>query len=321
MPSQRYLDTLKKNEIGVTLETENWDIYFPLTDDSKKSELASLKNIEGKKIGIITGSNCLIDRRIVWLNLVSSYGRKEASFIMPETFVLDRIKDLKLLKSDSRNHFILKDNRHRRLGLKLVESIKTVLDEKENFDIVQPLLTNLQRYKGTSFNLRVYLLLTLHENKLTAYVYHKGVCIYGKPPGKGITMFDRMVTHTRNSIPQEFPVLMNELLQELEIEYHTFFSALNLKINKLLDSAVHLFGKLENLEKANCFQVFGVDVLLTTDNKPIICEINKGPSMKSKNENHSDLKNDMLEEMLSVIGLRGIDNKGFKETSTWKIIT
>ncbi|MFC2109479.1 hypothetical protein ACFLRU_05990 [Bacteroidota bacterium] len=320
MPSQRYLEILNRNDLEVTLEAEKWEVYFPLTDKSEGNQLIGLERIKAKHIGVVTGTDCLINRSLVWINLVNSLGRQEASSIMPETFVLSNKKDLRRLKSDSRNHFILKNNRHRRQGLLLAASVEQVLDEKDKYDVVQPLITNLKRYKGASFNLRVYLLLTLHENELKAYIYYEGVCVYGKSPEKGIAFFDRMVTHARNGIPQGFPELMSDLLEELEINYQTFFLSLSLKINKLLDSAVHQFGKLENLEQAHCFQVFGVDILMDTNNTPIICEVNKGPSMKSKNENHGNLKNEMLEDMLSVVGLRGVENEGFIESSSWKII-
>ncbi|WP_139958029.1 tubulin--tyrosine ligase family protein [Flavicella sediminum] len=321
LPSQRYLDILEKNNMVISLDTEEWDVYFPLTDKADSKELEGLGKVENKYIGVVTGTDCMINRRTVWMNLVNSYGREQASRIMPETYILDDKKDIRRLKTDTRNHFILKDNRHRRLGLVLVDSVQKVLNEKEKSDIAQPLITNLRRHKGTSFNFRVYALLTLHKNKLTAYLYYEGVCIYGKPPGKDIQMYDRMITHARNAIPEEFPELMSELLDELEVEYKTFFRDLCEKINKLLDSAVHEFGKLENLEQAKCFQVFGIDILVDTNNQAIICEVNKGPSMKSKNENHGGIKNDMLEEMLSVMGLRTAENKGFIEISSWKIIT
>jgi hypothetical protein len=321
IPSQRYVDVFKKNHIEVSLEVDNWDIYLPLTDKLDATELISLKNIDGKHVGVVTGTDRMINRKTVWMNLVNSFGRKEASLIMPETFILDNEKDLKRLKSDLRSYFILKDNRHRRQGLVLVDSVAKVLELSEKSDIAQPLITNLLRYKGTSFNFRVYLLLTLQDNKLKSYVYYQGVCIYGKPPDKDIEMYDRMITHARNAIPEEFPELMSELLEELEISYQLFFHNLSKKINKLLDSAVHEFGKLENLEQAKCFQVFGVDILVDSKNDPMICEVNKGPSMKSKNDNHGELKNEMLEEMLSVLGLNDIENEGFIETSSWNIIT
>lgn len=320
IPSQRYLDIFEENSIEVSLEPDKWEVYFPTTDKLKEIELASLENLKDKYIGLVTGTNCMIDRRIVWMNLEKSFGRQEASLIMPETFVLDKKKDIRLLRTDTRVHFILKDNRHRRLGLLLTETVENVLKEKEAYDIVQPLITNLLRYKGTSVNIRVYLLLTLKEDKLTAYLYQDGVCVYGKPPENGIALFDRMITHSRNLVPEEFPELMSQLLEELEINRDSFFSMISEKINSLIDSAAHEFGKLENLSEAVCFQVFGVDILLDGKGNPLICEVNKGPSMKSKNENHGDLKNDMIEEMLSVVGLRNVENVGFTKISTRELI-
>ncbi len=317
---QRYLDLFKRNDIEISSEVANWDIYYPSPKKSNEVVLGGLKNTAGKYISIISGTDCMVNRTAVWKNLEKAHGREKAALIMPETFVLKNNKDLKLLKADKRNHFILKSNRHRRLGLALVETIEKVFEQKESFEIAQPLLTYLQRYEGTSFNFRTYVLLTLHDHKLTSYLYNEGLCVYGKQPRAASNLFERMVTHTKHRVPEEFPVLMGDMLKALEIVPKDFFDLLKSKIVQLLDASYHEFGTYEHLQKAQCFQIFGLDVLLNRSKEPLICEVNKGPSMKSKNENHGQLKDKMLEEMLSIVGLNAEKNTNFELLSNRDIV-
>ena len=318
--SQRYLDLFKRNHIEISSKVAHWDVYYPSPKKSNEVVFGELKDAGGKYIGLVSGTDCLVNRTGVWRNLVKAYGRKKAALVMPETFVLHNDKDLKLLKKDVRNHFILKTDQHRRLGLSLVETTEKVFEQKEYFEIAQPLLTYLQRYQGTSFNFRTYVLLTLHENKLTSYLYNEGLCVYGKEPRVASDLFERMVTHAKNGVPDEFPVLMGDMLKDLEIVPKDFYELLKLKIENLLDASYHEFGTYQHLEKAKCFQVFGLDVLLNTNNEPLLCEINKGPSMKSRNENHGILKDNMLEEMLSVVGLSTKKNTNFERISIRNIV-
>ena len=319
--SQRYLHLFERNSIEISSNSADWDIFFPSPKNSNVVELRKIENGEGKYIGVICGTDCMVNRREVWKNLEKAYGREKAAFVMPETFDLKNDKDLKLLKNDGRNHFILKTNRHRRLGLVLVEIVEMVLEQKEYFEIAQPLLTYLQRYQGTSFNLRVYVMMTLHDNKLSSYLYKEGLCVYGKRPGENTNLFERMVTHVKNGVPDEFPVLMRDMLKELEVDTQVFFQLLKYKIVQLTDASYHEFGSYEHLQKACCFQVFGVDILLNAQKEPLICEVNKGPSMKSKNEIQGELKDNMLEEMLSVVGLKTKKSKNFEFLCDREIIT
>lgn len=318
--SQRYLDLFERNAIEISSDSSNWDVFFPSPKKTNEVALGALKATKGKYIGVVSGTDCMVNRTGVWRNLVRAYGREKAAAIMPETFVLRKDKDLKLLKKDSRNHFILKSNKHRRLGLVLVETVEKVFEQKKYFEIAQPLMTYLQRYQGTSFNFRVYVLLTLHENKLVSYLYKEGLCIYGKLPGDAENLFERMVTHVKNGVPDGFPVLMQDMIAVLDGSKTAFFELLEAKIVELLDACYHEFGRYEHLQKAQCFQIFGVDVLLDSNKNPVICEVNKGPSMKSKNEIHSLLKDAMLDEMLSVIGLKHCDKNEFKKLSVRTII-
>lgn len=54
----------------------------------------------------------------------------------------------------------------------------------------------------------------------------------------------------------------------------------------------------------SCFELFGFDVLLDSDLKPWLLEVNISPSMKASSENDARIKEPLVRDILNVIGLR-----------------
>ena len=54
----------------------------------------------------------------------------------------------------------------------------------------------------------------------------------------------------------------------------------------------------------SCFELFGFDVLLDSDLKPWLLEVNISPSMKASSENDARIKEPLVRDLLNVIGIR-----------------
>ena len=312
LPQKRYQDVLLQHDFEFSKRAKDWLLYIPHYGSTMNEELTSVVNADNRFVMGVYGSGALTRRKGVWVNLVRKFGRKKAKQIMPDTYVLSFEQDIKKLSEFPKNQsFILKSQLHRRQGLKIVTGFDELNMFKEDYVIAQPLILDLYQFKQVSFNIRVYLLLTLNKGALQGHLFYDGNCIYAIPKTEEEDIYKNRVTNGVNEVPDGFPFLMSELLEIEKIDYQQFFSNLAIKVNSLLQSAAPHFGAISNLNEAYCFQVLGVDVLVDANKKPLICEINKGPGMKARNKASNDLKNEMLKDALSIVGLTQEKNEGF----------
>lgn len=55
--------------------------------------------------------------------------------------------------------------------------------------------------------------------------------------------------------------------------------------------------------ETNCFELYGLDVMLDDNLKPWIIEVNGSPSMRANTKKDKELKVGVIDDMLSVIDL------------------
>lgn len=315
IPNARYQQIFFENNIQISDEAEEWEILFLDKRTSLLKQMQAVSpSIDGKcrYIMSVPGSLAFTHRKNVWINLVKFYGREFSSKIMPETFILDHDPDLDImLERFPFNPFILKTGEHRRSGLKIVNNAVEAVLEKDNFLIAQLMMTDLYQINHTSLNFRSYLLITLQDDLLTAYIFHDSICIYGLPD---IDDLNAKITNTANPVPKGFPFLLSAFCKQEQIDYSDFLINLGNKVNDIINASASKLGRMKNLSNYYCFGIFGIDVLLDKNKKPLICEINNYPSMIAKNACSEILKNDMLSDALSVVGLRKEVNSGFIKT-------
>lgn len=312
LPQKRYQEIFFEHEYEFSNDTLDWTVYIPHYGAMLNKELMSLTDVQSRYVMGLYGSGALSKRKGSWINLVKKFGREKAKRIMPDTYILSFEKDvIKLSEFSEEQCFILKSQLHRRQGLKIVKGFEELEKQKENYVIAQPLILDLHKFKGVSFNFRAYLLLTSNKGILQGYLYYDANCIYALPENTIQDTYKNNITHGLNPIPDGFPFFMSDLLTQESIDYQTFFGLLANKVNLILQSAASEFLIIENLKEAHCFQVLGVDVLVDANKRPLICEINKGPGMKARNKASGDLKNNMLNDALSVVGISQRKNEGF----------
>ncbi len=282
-----YIDILEKN--GYVKGTNKWSLYIPNGYNSIDEQLEKLVVKKDDTI-IIAIPNCdnLVSKYNVWKSLSEFYGIEKASTIVPESFLLDKEEDLDRIKKSNINRFILKGKKQRKEGLKLINKEDINSSLKENYDIAQKYIKPFL-VRGRKINLRIYLLLSLRNNKLTAYLNNFGTCIYTKDIyDETSDDFEKNITsyNLDLNIYKENPLTFKQLrtyLKDNNLDYEKPFRMIKEKISLILQVLKNQIGYKDGKFRNNlCFQVFGLDFIIDENLEPFFLECNKGPEMKPK---------------------------------------
>ena len=81
-------------------DSKNFDIYIPCSyNDCEKDATSFESHKTGKKLFLIDGCDWIGSKLALWELLEDYYGKKATKY-MPKTFLLERPKDLKLIKKN-----------------------------------------------------------------------------------------------------------------------------------------------------------------------------------------------------------------------------
>lgn len=178
--------------------------------------------------------------------------------------------------------------------------------------IVQRYLDNPYLIGGKKFDLRVYILVTSYI-PLKAWLYREGFARF---------------TNTRyslNSIDDQYIHLTNVAIQKTAPDYDPEGSKWSIHQLRLYLTARHgveiveeLFRLMDDIfikslqsvqrviiNDKHCFELYGYDILIDSDLKPWLCEINASPSLTASNQIDYNLKHAMLSDVLNVLDMEG----------------
>ncbi|CAO1367457.1 unnamed protein product [Diamesa tonsa] len=261
-----------------------------------------------------------------WRNLqtlMSKHGKKEFGF-MPRTFIIPQ--DLNLLRqtwhkySQKNTKWIIKPPASARgTGIKVVNSWSQIPKRKPLIVqryIERPLLIN-----GSKFDLRLYVLVT-SINPLRIYMHSDGLARFAsvKYSERNDTLNDRYMHLTNYSINK----LSNNYdknedanackghkwtikslwayLKAKGINTERLWGALrNLVLRTILAGEGQINGMVKaNMQnKYNCFELFGVDVLLDSELVPWLLEVNISPSLHSASPLDMAVKGPLVTALLN----------------------
>jgi len=282
-----YVDILKNNKYKKGIK--KWNIWFPEGYNNIDDKLKKIKLSNDEQI-IFTIPECdsIVSKYNVWKSLNDFYGRERASTIIPESFLLDKKDDIKLIdEQPSGTDYILKKKKQRKEGLKITSDVEEVKKgHKEDYLIAQrlikPFLVNKRK-----INLRVYLMLTLYKGKLVAYVSKFGSCIYTKDEyDDNSHSFETNVTSYKMDmdIYNDNPLSFEQFKTYLKDNNYNHVEIFDKMKGILHDFLIAMKEQLGSKKFHNnlCSQVFGVDFIIDEELNPLLLECNKGPEMKPK---------------------------------------
>ena len=92
------------NDFNIFKDNKDWDVYIPCGYNNVENELLKIeinnKNNDSKYIFGINGCDSIVSKNKIWESLVSCYGRKKASSLMPESYVLNNKDDMDNFKKE-----------------------------------------------------------------------------------------------------------------------------------------------------------------------------------------------------------------------------
>ena len=293
--------TLKRNKFYSMKLSEDWDIFVPNGYNRIELDLNDITPTSDHQIFFgVQGCDELVGKTALWNHLERTYGREKAREILPETFVLSNEDHVNLFKEQYKEGeiYILKSRRQRKEGIKLTSDLNEIIKAKDdNFTLVQNYKRDLLLVNKRKLNIRMYLLLTLKNNVLEAYVNKYATCIYSNKDYDDSTFdFEKNITsyNLDLKIYEDNPMTMRQLRTYLlDNGYDNpdiLFERINEKVALVCGALSPHMGKKGNLANNLCAQIFGMDFLVDKDLNPFMLEANKGPDMHPKMGGPSDLK-------------------------------
>ena len=315
------------NEEGVNLskDLDDFNLYYPCGYNGVERELRDLNlgNKTGQDIFGICGSDKIASKSSLWKVVSEHYGRDYAKKLIPESWLLKDNKELPLFKSsfDPSLVYILKKNVQRKKGIKLTSDLDEIEKaNKSKYVMVQQkhesIIINKRR-----LNLRIYVFVVCRDGKKSVFIHDSAKVLYTSKDveenaGSNSEEFETLITNsyvTDLEIYNKNPLTLNKLLEYLEenrgINGKVLKRDIYTVIENVMKALVPKVCNCRNMKGQNMYQMFGADVLINTDYKPLVLEFNKGPDMKHKDEADHKLKKKVVFDTFEKIGVvKGKDN-------------
>lgn len=226
--------------------------------------------------------------------------------LIPKTYSLGR--DDELFKKDYNKNktYILKKNIQRQEGLKLSNNLNEILDSKrDNYLVVQEFLQDPYLINGRKINIRVYMLLSCDNGKLSGWIYRDGFMYYTRKFFKKYSLdIDETITtgYIDRKVYDENPLTTEDFRKYIGFEKAKLYdNRLENLMYKVINSIEHRFCINKNIKNYYQFQVFGVDIAPDENLNLKLIEVNKGPDLTFKDERDGKLKIDMMRDVFSLV--------------------
>jgi hypothetical protein len=278
-----------------------------------------------QKVSRFNGVTCLTRKDLLKKRLEQ---HRTTASLMPQTFVLPQQYNSfissfsgyqKLDLTFHPNIWIMKPvGMSRGRGITLIDDIVDVAYASPT--VIQKYITNPLLYDGFKFDLRLYVLVTSF-NPLEAFIYREGLARFGSRrfSTTSTNLKDHQVHLTNSSIQKEYDDdilsshpsrmagklgggnktslkwLLNQL-QKLGIDTTSLWK----EISKLCLQTLRAVDTLI-LNQPNSFEVFGFDVIIDSELKPWLIEVNACPSLARESVLDMDVKEALIRDTIKIV--------------------
>lgn len=313
----------QKNNITKSEKASMADLYLPCGYNNVENELKGINFNKNQKIFGISGCDGIVSKRSLWNKIKLMYGRKEASKMMPESYIFTNNNDIQLFKNeyDKTKIYILKKPLQRKKGILISNNYNEIINApKDNYKLVQRFIDSY-KINDRKMNLRIYVLIICREDIVEFYVHELGKCLYApKKTFNNNTNFEEQITDsykTDLSVYNTNPKTQRDFYNYLNNINYGSGDNLYKNIINLFKNVAKAIGtdlcNLKNIKKNTKFQLFGADILVDNSLHPYLLEMNKGPDMTAKDEDDRLLKTKVQEDMFSLINIIQTQNNGFRK--------
>ena len=290
-------------------------IFMPSAYDLINYEISLMQKTKNNYYYIINDIDLLVGKDFLWDKL-SRYYKNDVTKLSPKSYIPADSYSIERLKKDYVNGrlYIAKKNVQRQEGIQIInkkDELFKLIKDKE-VAIIQELLQDPMTIDGHKINLRVYVLIVIHNNVCDVYVYNDGFMYY-TPKKFVLNSIDKDVNITTGYIDrqiyEENPLTHKDFMEYLDknesngiSSKHITNNILNL-IKNVLKPYTKLFVDNQAFRGSVQYQIMGADVAINKNGGAHIMEVNKGPDLAGKDERDTKLKLSLVEHMLEVVGV------------------
>lgn len=230
---------------------------------------------------------------------------------IPQSFVIDDYNDMRELNKQHKdgNIYMVKKNLQRQEGNLITTDINFILEKAndENYVVCQELLQNPYIVNSRKINIRVYLLITIHNNKVHFYIYNNGFMYYTPEYfEKGSVDKDKNITtgYIDRQVYVDNPLTTQDFYQHIGNHDASIIQNNIIKMFKALKDTYSdvLIKKNKNIPGYK-FNIYGTDVAPNDQLETILIEINKGPDFTFRDARDQAVKETIMIDCFTLAGL------------------
>lgn len=189
--------------------------------------------------------------------------------------------------------------------------------------IANPLLIN-----GHKFDLRIYVAVTCFD-PLRVYGYKEGLARFASEPysstrgNKYSHLTNYSINKKNNNYVQGsddqddsgFKWSLHALCRHLEsagIDTELLWKRIyDVIIKAIIAGENHILNGVRKYctHRSNCYELYGFDIIIDSDLKPWLLEINLSPSLTSDSTLDHKIKSNLISDMFNLIGVRRFDRR------------
>eukprot|EP00929_Paragymnodinium_shiwhaense_P000082 TRINITY_DN10022_c0_g1_i1.p1 TRINITY_DN10022_c0_g1~~TRINITY_DN10022_c0_g1_i1.p1 ORF type:complete len:758 (-),score=152.55 TRINITY_DN10022_c0_g1_i1:224-2497(-) len=307
-------------------DQDDWSIQWsgPGMKDAGYRELQS-----HQRVNHFPGSTELTRKDRMWSHLDRMRLQFGGAFdFVPETFILpQQIHSFRKRYTESSDLWILKpQNSSCGRGIALLRSLKEIPANQEG--VVSQYVKNPLLIQGLKFDLRIYVLVTSFD-PLRAYIYREGLVRFASKPysvkKKHLSdAFRHLTNYSVNKFSKDFQEnkeveadnyghkwslsALNKHLKAVGISSDTMWSRImDLCVKTLLavEPTISSRSRAVTAHHGNCFECYGFDVLVDSNLKPWLMEVNLSPSMQAESPLDWQVKSALLRDVFNLVGVSG----------------
>lgn len=220
-------------------------------------------------------------------------------------------------------------NSSRGRGIYLIDDINDL--NVDELSIISRYVSNPLLINGHKFDLRIYVVVTSYE-PLRVYVYKEGLARFASETysakfnknNKYAHLTNYSINKKNDKFVQNEDAEQDDVgfkwslsafcnhLEQVGIDMDLLWSRIYDVILKTLTCGEHYViqaMKKMSMHRLNCFEVFGFDILLDSDMKPWLVEVNLSPSLAPDSPLDLTIKGTLMTDTFNMVGLRRFDRK------------
>jgi hypothetical protein len=337
-----FYDALKNSGFALTNDIKKACLIVPCSYETTEKEIRDLETngIKNNQYGdavriyMLNNTDYMVSKLALWKYLKEKYGPTIASNMLPYTWDLTDSNEVEIFKKQFNPNkiYITKNNYQRQEGIEIHTKLESILNSRNKYLLVQELLQDPYLISGRKINLRVYVLVIKDTiSNIKIQIYKDGFMYYtpelfepGNPDfKKNITTgyIDRQIYIENPLTHADFRKWLDNTSRTLT-PFEKYFKSEypNIKISDFVFSQIYqqlsfVLKTYETIIGSKTlgvgFQLYGVDVAINQDLKPMVMEINKGPDLTAKDQRDRELKINLGRDILKSVGLLSNSNNNF----------